>query len=287
MKFARLGSRGNEVPVVVHEERYYDLRSITHDINGAFLETLDIKIVKAALDDGSLPLLESAGSLRVGAPIARPSAIYCVGLNYAAHAAESGAAVPEHPVIFLKPPNTLVGPYDDVQIPRGSEKTDWEVELAVVIRKHCSYVDSPEQSMDYVAGFTVVNDLSERKFQLEVSGGQWSKGKASPGFTPCGPWLVTPDEIDHTNLSLRSYVNGEIRQDSSTSDMIFGVEHIVWHLSQFLAFEPGDIILTGTPEGVALSGRFPYLKDSDIVEIQIDGLGEQRQIMREYTKEAS
>lgn len=287
MKFARLGSQGKEVPVVFHHGDYYHLRSITQDINGSFLESLDTKLLAAALADGSLSPLESAETLRVGPPIARPSAIYCVGLNYEAHAAESGAKIPEHPVIFLKPPNTLVGPYDDVQIPRGSEKTDWEVELAVVMGKRCSYLESPEESMSYVAGFAAANDLSERKFQLEVSGGQWSKGKASPGFTPCGPWLVTPDEIDHTNLSLRSFVNGGARQDSSTSDMIFGVEHIVWHLSQFLQFEAGDIILTGTPEGVALSGRFPYLRASDVVEIQIEGLGEQRQTMREYTKEAS
>ena len=287
MKFARLGSQGKEIPIVFHHGDYYDLRSITQDINGSFLESLDTKLLAAALADGSLSPLESAENLRVGPPIARPSAIYCVGLNYEAHAAESGAKIPEHPVIFLKPPNTLVGPYDDVQIPRGSEKTDWEVELAVVMGKRCSYLESPEESMNYVAGFAAANDLSERKFQLEVSGGQWSKGKASPGFTPCGPWLVTPDEIDHTNLSLRSFVNGGARQDSSTSDMIFGVEHIVWHLSQFLQFEAGDIILTGTPEGVALSGRFAYLRASDVVEIQIEGLGEQRQTMREYTKEAS
>jgi len=284
VKFARLGPVGQEIPVVVADGIPYDLRSLTNDIDGEFLSSVNLHSVQASVDAGEFPPLEDHESRRVGAPVTRPSAIYCVGLNYAAHAAESGANPPEHPVIFLKPPNTLVGPHDDVTIPRGSEKTDWEVELGIVMGKHCSYLDSPDQAFDHIAGFAVANDLSERAFQLEVSGGQWSKGKASPGFTPFGPWLVTPDEVDHTNLRLRSFVNGEARQDSVTSDMIFGVEHIVWHMSQFLAFEPGDIILTGTPEGVGLSGRFPYLKDGDVVEIDIDGLGRQRQTMHTYTK---
>jgi len=153
-----------------------------------------------------------------------------------------------------------------------------------VIGSHTSYLDSPEESLNYVAGFAVADDLSERTFQLDLSGGQWSKGKAAPGFTPLGPWLVTPDDVDHRNLQLRSFVNGEPRQDSHTSDMIFSVEHIVWHLSQFLAFEPGDVILTGTPEGVALSGKYPYLQDSDVVEIDIEGLGRQRHTMHAYSK---
>lgn len=284
MKFARLGPLGEEIPVLVTEDAYYDLRSLTEDISGGFLSTLNVGALHSAQDEGKLPQLDGAAALRVGAPIARPSAIYCVGLNYAAHAKESGAQPPEYPVIFLKPPNTLVGPYDDVTIPRGSEKTDWEVELGIVVGKRCSYLDSPDEALDYVAGFAVGNDLSERTFQIELSGGQWSKGKAAPGFTPLGPWLVTPDEVDHTNLRLRSFVNGEPRQDSHTSDMIFGVEHIVWHLSQFLAFEPGDVILTGTPEGVALSGNFPYLQDSDVVDIDIEGLGHQRQTMHAYAK---
>lgn len=282
MKFARLGPVGHEIPVVVSEGRYLDLRSVTTDIDGQFFSSTDL----ASIDPSTLPEIPNANSLRVGAPIARPSAIYCVGLNYAAHAKESGATPPEHPVVFLKPPNTLVGPYDKVEIPLNSIKTDWEVELAVVIGRRCSYLDSTDEAMDYVAGFSLANDLSERTFQLELSGGQWSKGKSSPGFTPVGPWLVTPDEIDHSNLQLRSFVNGEIRQDSNTSDMIFGIEHIVWHLSQFLAFEPGDIILTGTPEGVALSGKFPYLADGDTVEVSIEGLGSQRQEMTAFVKES-
>jgi 2-keto-4-pentenoate hydratase/2-oxohepta-3-ene-1,7-dioic acid hydratase in catechol pathway len=203
----------------------------------------------------------------------------CIGLNYAAHAAESGASPPEQPVIFLKTPNTVGGPDDSVAIPRGSTKTDWEVELGVVIGRRASYVESPDRSMDHVAGFVVADDLSERDFQLTVSGGQWSKGKCAPGFSPTGPWLVTPEDVDHRALRLRSWVNGQPRQDSTTADMIFDVEFIVWHLSQFMALEPGDLVLTGTPEGVALSGRFPYLRAGDVVELEIDGLGRQRHEM--------
>jgi 2,4-diketo-3-deoxy-L-fuconate hydrolase len=282
VRFARLGLPGEEVPVVVSGGGYFDLRPLVDDINAATLPDLTPGRVQASLDAGTLPKIPSADSLRIGPPIARPSAIYCVGLNYAAHAKESGATPPEHPVVFLKPPNTLAGPYDNVEIPKESTKTDWEVELGVVIGKRCSYLDSPDDAMDYVAGFTLANDLSERHFQLAVSGGQWSKGKASPGFTPVGPWLVTPDEVDHNALRLRSFVNGDPRQNSETSDMIFTVEHIMWHLSQYLAFEPGDLILTGTPEGVALSERFPYLADGDIIELDIDGLGNQRQVCRAY-----
>ena len=201
----------------------------------------------------------------------------CIGLNYAAHAAEAGATPPSTPVLFLKTPNTVGGPNDFVDIPRNSTKTDWEVELGVVIGKRALYLNSPADSAGHIAGYVTANDLSERTFQLEVSGGQWSKGKSAPGFSPLGPWLVTPDEVDVTNLRLRSWVNGEPRQDSSTSDLIFSVDFIIWHLSQFLALEPGDVVLTGTPEGVALSGRFPYIAAGDVVEIEIEGLGRQRQ----------
>lgn len=282
MKFARVGSLGQEIPVAVIGNTYLDLRSLTADIDGAFLSTLNLEALQDEVTSGTLPVLEVPGDVRIGTPIPRPSAIYCVGLNYAAHAAESGASLPEHPVLFLKPPNTLSGPFDDVEIPRGSTKTDWEVELGIVIGKRCSYLDSPDQVMEHVAGFVLVNDLSERTFQLEISGGQWSKGKASAGFTPVGPWLVTPDEVDHTNLRLQSFVNGDPRQDSSTQDLVFGVEHIIHHFSQFMVLEPGDIILTGTPEGVALSGRFPYLAPGDVVEVRVEGLGESRQTMRAY-----
>jgi 2-keto-4-pentenoate hydratase/2-oxohepta-3-ene-1,7-dioic acid hydratase in catechol pathway len=208
--------------------------------------------------------------------------VICIGMNYAAHAAESGSAPPEVPIVFMKTPNTVVGPFDPVTIPPGSEKTDWEVELGVVVGRRAYRLDSPEQSMDHVAGFVVGNDLSERSWQLEVSGGQWSKGKAAPGFCPVGPWLVTPDEVDHHALRLRSWVNGEPRQDSTTADMVFDVERLVWDLSQYLALEPGDLVLTGTPQGVALSGKYPYLAPGDVVELEIDGLGRQRQEMRAF-----
>lgn len=260
-------------------ERVLDLGALTGDIDGEFLAGGGVERVRRALEAGSLPELPDAQRLRVAAPIARPSTVACIGMNYAAHAAESGSAPPEVPILFLKPPNTVVGPDDPVEIPPRSERTDWEVELGVVIGTRASYLDSPERAMDHVAGFVVGNDVSERAFQLEVSGGQWSKGKAAPGFCPTGPWLVTPDEVDHRALRLRSWVNGEPRQDSSTADMVFGVEDLIWQLSQFMALEPGDLVLTGTPEGVALSGRFPYLRPGDVVELEIEGLGRQRQQM--------
>lgn len=198
-------------------------------------------------------------------------------MNYAAHAAESGSTPPEVPIIFHKSPNTVVGPDDPVAIPPGSTKTDWEVELGVVIGKRASYLNSPDQTQEHIAGFVTVNDLSEREYQLETSGGQWSKGKSCPGFCPTGPFLATPDEVDHSSLRLRSWVNGEPRQDSTTADLIFDVATLVHHLSQYLVLEPGDLICTGTPEGVALSGRYPYLKAGDRVEIEVEGLGRQHQ----------
>lgn len=277
MRFARRGAAGAEKPVVVVDNTTYDLTPLTGDIDGAFLESDPAARVREALASGSLAVVDP-GDERVGAPITRPSAVYCVGMNYAAHAAESGSAPPENLVMFMKAPNTVVGPYDEVKIPRSSSKTDWEVELAIVIGKHASYLASPDESLGYIAGFTIANDLSEREWQIETSGGQWGKGKSAPGFSPLGPELVTPDEVDVANLRLRSFVNGEPRQDSNTSDLIFDVPYIVWHLSQHLALEPGDVIMTGTPEGVALSGRFPYLTSGDVVELDIAGLGSQRQV---------
>jgi 2,4-didehydro-3-deoxy-L-rhamnonate hydrolase len=233
--------------------------------------------VRAAAEAGSLPVLEGAADLRVGSPVARPGAVLCIGMNYAAHAAESGATPPDQPVLFLKTPNTVGGPNDPVPMPRSENaKVDWEVELGVVIGSAASNLDSPEQSLAHVAGFVVADDLSERHGQIEVSGGQWSKGKCAPGFCPTGPWLVTPDEVDHHDLRLRSWVNGEPRQDSTTKDMIFDVEFLIWHLSQYMRLEPGDLLITGTPQGVALSGRFPFLAPGDVVEIEIEGLGRQR-----------
>ena len=277
MKLARLGPIGTEIPVIVTEEGTFDLRPVTADIDGAFLESGGIATAGSALAAGQLPLLPDAEALRIGSPTARPSAVLCIGMNYAAHAAESGSAPPEIPILFLKTPNTVIGPNAAVAIPRTSVKTDWEVELGVVISSRTSYLGSPEDSRNHIAGFVTANDLSERDFQITVSGGQWSKGKSAPGFNPTGPWLVTPDEVDYNNLRLRSWVNGEPRQDSNTADMIFGVDYLIWHLSQYLALEPGDLVLTGTPQGVALSGKYPYLAVGDTVDIEIEGLGHQRQ----------
>ena len=277
MKLARLGPVGQEQPVVVLEDGVYSIAALTDDIHVGFWESDGPRRVAAAMAAGELPLLEDADHLRVGAPIARPGAIVCIGMNYAAHATESGSAPPDVPVMFLKATNTIAGPYDPVTIPRNSRKTDWEVELGVVIGKRASYLETPADGLDHIAGFTTVNDLSEREFQLELSGGQWGKGKIAAGFSPVGPWLVTPDEVDHQKLGLRSYVNGELRQDSTTADQIFDVAYIIFHLSQFMVLDPGDLIMTGTPAGVALSGRFPYLTPGDVVEVEIDGLGQQRQ----------
>lgn len=276
MKLARLGEIGDEIPVLLRGNTFLDLREIVEDINAAALSQESLARIAAAAD--MLPELPGAAAMRTAAPIQRPSAIICIGMNYAAHAAESGSAPPEMPIMFLKTPNTMGGPDDGVDIPRTSIKTDWEAELGVVIGTRALYLNSPADSAAHIAGFVTANDLSERTFQLEASGGQWSKGKSSPGFTPVGPWLVTPDEVDVSNLRLRSWVNGEPRQDSSTADLIFDVDYLVWHLSQYLALEPGDLILTGTPAGVALSGRFPYLLPGDVVEIEIEGLGHQRQV---------
>lgn len=278
MYLQRVGAVGKERPVAVVDGVARDLSSITSDIDGEFLAGGGIARVAGSLE--SLPVVDIAGE-RVGAPIARPQAVWCIGMNYAAHAAESGSAPPEVPVLFFKTPNTVVGPYDDVLIPRGSTKTDWEVELAIVIGKQTSYLSSVEDAWDHIAGYTVSNDVSERAFQLEQSAGQWSKGKCCATFNPLGPWLVPADEVDPGKLQLRSFVNGEPRQDSSTADLIFDVPTIVHHLSQYAVLEPGDVINTGTPEGVALSGRFPYLTAGDVMEIEIEGLGRSRQVCRQ------
>jgi 2-keto-4-pentenoate hydratase/2-oxohepta-3-ene-1,7-dioic acid hydratase in catechol pathway len=277
-----LGAAGAERPAVIAvdgngTEKTYDLSALTPDITGEFLADGGIAAARGALERGELEPLDPAG-LRIGAPITRPSAVICVGMNYAAHAAESGSLPPEVPIIFLKTPNTVAGPDDLAYIPRNSRKTDWEVELGVVIGPRASYLGSPADSAAHIAGYLVANDLSERTFQIEESGGQWSKGKCAPGFSPLGPWLVPADEVDPDKLRLRSWVNGEPRQDSSTADMVFPVAFLIHHLSQYLTLEPGDVVLTGTPEGVALSGRFPYLKAGDVVEVEIEGLGRQRQV---------
>ena len=279
MRLMRVGAPGAERPVVLDDQdRAFGLGQ---DIDGPFLAGDGIARTRAALAAGELPAVDIAGE-RVGPPIARPPSVVCVGLNYAAHAAESGAPPPAAPVIFLKHPNTVVGPNDDVLLPRGATKVDWEVELGVVIGRRARYLDSTGDALSYVAGYVLSNDVSERDFQLDpsVSGGQWSKGKCSETFNPLGPWLLPADEVtDPQNLALRSFVNGEPRQDSTTADMLFGVAALVHHLSQYLVLEPGDLLNTGTPQGVALSGRFPYLSVEDVMELEIDGLGRQRSVL--------
>jgi 2-keto-4-pentenoate hydratase/2-oxohepta-3-ene-1,7-dioic acid hydratase in catechol pathway len=282
VELLRLGAVGAERPYVRGTDgTTYDLSSVTAEIDGAFLAADGIARARAALEAGSLPAADVEG-LRVGAPIAKPAAVVCIGQNYAAHAAESGAEPPKEPIVFFKHPNTVVGPYDDVLVPRDSRKTDWEVELAVVIGKTAGYLTSDEEALACVAGYAVSNDVSERAFQLEVSGGQWSKGKCCETFNPLGPALVPADEIgDPQALDLKSWVNGEPRQDSNTRDMIFSVAALIRDLSQYMTLDPGDIVNTGTPEGVALSGRFPYLAPGDTVECEIQGLGKQRQTLRQ------
>ncbi|MEI8406671.1 MULTISPECIES: fumarylacetoacetate hydrolase family protein [unclassified Kribbella] len=278
MELLRLGAVGEERPYVrAADGTVHDLSPITADIDGAFLSSDGIARARAALEAGELPAVDVEG-LRVGAPIARPAAVVCIGQNYAAHAAESGAEPPKQPIVFFKHPNTVVGPYDEVLVPRGATKTDWEVELAVVIGKEARYVDSDEEALACVAGYAVSNDVSERAFQIEQSGGQWSKGKCCETFNPLGPALVPADEVgDVQNLDLKSWVNGEPRQASNTRDMIFSVAALIRDLSQYMTLSPGDIVNTGTPEGVALSGRFPYLAPGDTMELEIQGLGKQKQ----------
>lgn len=281
MQLMRLGPAGHERPAVRDGDgTVYDLSSLTRDIDGTFLADRGIDRARDALVARRLPVLQSEG-LRVGPPIARPAAVVCIGQNYAAHAAESGSAVPTEPVVFFKHPNTVVGPDDDVLIPPGASRVDWEVELAVVIGQRADHLASPEDALGYVAGYAVANDVSERTYQFDRSGGQWSKGKSCKTFNPLGPWLVPADEVpDPQALRLRSAVNGQPRQDSSTADMVFSVAHLVWELSRYLVLEPGDLVNTGTPEGVALSGRYPYLVAGDVVECAIDGLGRQRQVLK-------
>jgi 2-keto-4-pentenoate hydratase/2-oxohepta-3-ene-1,7-dioic acid hydratase in catechol pathway len=278
MKLMRIGQAGAERPVaLLPDGRHLDLSALTDDIDGAFLGGDGLDRLRDAIAADGLAEVNVTGQ-RIGPPIARPGVVLCIGMNYAAHAAESGGAVPQVPVVFYKSPHCVVGPDDEVLLPRGSAKTDWEVELAVVIGRRARYLDSPADALAHVAGYAISNDVSERALQLETSGGQWSKGKSCETFNPLGPWLVTPDEISSPQaLGLRSWVNGEPRQASSTKDMIFDVATLIYELSQFTVLEPGDVINTGTPEGVALSGRFPYLKEGDTIELMIDELGRQHQ----------
>ena len=279
MKLLRVGAVGDERPAVMTVDgRLLDLSGLTGDIDGAFLASDGVSRVRAALEAGSLPVLETAG-MRIGAPLARPGKVVCIGLNYRDHAEETGAAIPDRPVVFMKDPGTVVGPHDQVLVPRGSVKTDWEVELAVVIGRRARYLGSPADAAAVIAGYTISNDVSEREFQLEYSS-QWDLGKSCETFNPLGPMLVTSDEVgDPQALGLRLSVNGRLRQSGSTKNMIFGVAHLVWYLSQYLVLEPGDVINTGTPAGVALGlPDHPYLRPGDVVELEIDGLGSQRQL---------
>lgn len=281
MKLLRIGPAGEERPTVLTSdasghETLWDASGITNDFDGAFFAADGVGQLRTALASHKLPALKAAPG-RIGSPLSRPGNIVCVGMNYAAHAAESGAAPPTIPVLFLKPANTAAGPYDAAPIPPSSAKYDWEVELGVVIGSALSYAASPAEAAKAIAGYLVANDLSEREYQLPGAAGQWTKGKSLPASTPLGPWLVPADEVNLQNLQLRSWVNGEPRQDSNTADMIFDVATLVHHISQYMLLEPGDVILTGTPEGVALSGRFPYLQDGDVVEMEISGLGRMQQ----------
>ncbi len=281
MQLMRLGPAGAERPAVRDDDgTVHDLAPLTPDIDGAFLASGGLRRVRAALQAGSLAPLDS-GETRIGAPIARPGKIVCIGLNYRDHAAETGAAIPAEPVVFMKASNTMVGPQDDVPVPRGSTKTDWEVELGVVLGAPARYLDSPEQGLAAVAGYAVSNDVSEREFQIE-RGGQWDKGKSCEAFNPFGPWLVPADEVGNPqDLALRLWVNGSLRQDGTTADMVFGVGHLIWYLSQFMVLEAGDVVNTGTPAGVAMGQPEPkpYLRAGDVVELEVSGLGRQRQVM--------
>ncbi|MGW1799242.1 fumarylacetoacetate hydrolase family protein [Streptomyces sp. NPDC001984] len=272
MRLARHGTAGAERPLIAEADGpWHDLRPVVADLTPHTLPT-----VLDGVDLDALPVVESPG--RFGPPLTGIGKIVCIGLNYRQHAAETGAAVPEEPIVFLKTPDTVVGPDDEVLIPRRSLKTDYEVELAVVIGREARYLPDEAAAAACVAGYAISNDVSEREFQLE-RGGQWDKGKNCETFNPLGPWLLTADEVpDPQALGLRLSVNGEPRQDGNTSDMIFGVHHLIRYLSHFMVLRPGDVINTGTPAGVTL-GRpgLPYLRASDVVDLEIDGLGRQQQ----------
>ncbi|NQX18226.1 fumarylacetoacetate hydrolase family protein [Rathayibacter sp. VKM Ac-2857] len=280
MKLLRIGPAGSEKPAALaSDDSYIDLSDVVDDFDERFFGSGGLERVRPIVADrlASGAVAPLAG-LRVGAPISRPHQILCIGLNYSDHAAETGQAVPSEPILFTKSPNTLIGPDDDVRIPRGSTKPDWEVELGIVIGARTSYLDSVEDARGAIAGFVAVNDVSERAFQLE-RGGQWSKGKSAETFNPAGPWLVTPDEIDDVlSLDMWLDVNGVRRQTGSTSTMIFDPYFIVHYLSQFLVLEPGDLINTGTPPGVGMGFQPPiWLQPGDVMELGIEGLGRQRQ----------
>ena len=280
MYLMRIGAPGAEKPVArLDDDTYVDLSDVVRDFDEAFFGDGGIDRIRPVVAERAARGDVSAfAGERIGAPIARPHQILCIGLNYRDHAAETGLAVPDEPILFTKSPNTLIGPNDDVRIPRGSTKPDWEVELGVVIGRRTSYLDTVEEAREAIAGFVVVNDVSERAFQAE-RGGQWSKGKSAETFNPAGPWLVTPDEIDDVGaLDMWLDVNGTRRQTGNTKTMIFDPFFIVHYLSQFLVMEPGDLINTGTPPGVGMGFVPPiWLQPGDVMELGIEGLGSQRQ----------
>lgn len=279
MKLIRVGAPGAEAPAVLGAEgQRYDVSSITKDFDAAFFAGGGLGELRSRWDAGaitSLPQLDV--DARLGAPIARPGNVVCAGLNYVDHALESKMAIPDEPVLFNKAPNTVVGPRDDIIVPRGATKLDYEVELGVVIGSACRYLDTPDEAWSRIAGYVVSNDVSERAFQIE-RGGQWMKGKSAETFNPCGPWLVTADEFDpRAGIDLWLSVNGQRRQTGNTRDMIFPVDVLLHYVSQFLVLDPGDLVNTGTPPGVAMGMAEPaWLQAGDVVTLGIDGLGEQR-----------
>ncbi|MFF4588805.1 fumarylacetoacetate hydrolase family protein [Streptomyces sp. NPDC001388] len=280
MKLLRVGTAGAERPALLDADgTLRDLSGVVDDIDGTLLaDDAALGRIRAAAGTGELPVLDATG-LRTGPPLGRIGKIVCIGLNYHDHARETGAEPPAEPVIFLKAADTVVGPYDTVLVPRGSAKTDWEVELAVVIGRTARYLESAEEGLARVAGYAVAHDVSEREFQIE-RGGTWDKGKNCETFNPLGPWLVTADEVaDPQDLALRLWVNGELKQDGTTAEQIFPVGEVVRYVSQFMTLHPGDVINTGTPAGVALGAPEPkpFLRAGDVVELEIPGLGRQRQ----------
>jgi 2,4-diketo-3-deoxy-L-fuconate hydrolase len=278
MKLIRFGEPGQEKPGVIIADKKYALPGFTADYNEAFFAADGLKTLSDYIDNNNAALVELADDIRLGPPVARPSKIVCIGLNYADHAAEANLPLPTEPIIFLKATSSIVGPNDDLVIPKTSKKTDWEVEFAVVINKKAAYV-TEEDALSYVAGYCLFNDYSERAFQME-RGGQWVKGKSCDTFAPIGPYLATPDELgDIANLRLWLTLNGKMMQDGTTADLIFKVPYIIHYISQFMTLLPGDIISTGTPAGVGM-GQKPqpvFLKAGDVVELGIEGLGSSKQ----------
>ncbi|MBB1243593.1 fumarylacetoacetate hydrolase family protein [Streptomyces durbertensis] len=280
MKLLRVGPVGAERPAALDERGLLrDLSGLVPDVDGRLLaDETALARIRQELAEGRLPVLDQAG-LRIGPPLGGIGKIVCVGLNYRDHAEETGQAIPEEPLVFMKAPDTVVGPEDTVLIPRGSVRTDWEVELAVVVGRTARYLESTDQALGVIAGYTVTHDVSEREFMLE-RGGQWDKGKNCETFNPLGPWLVTADEVpDPQRLGLRLWVNGALKQHGTTADQIFPVAEVVRYLSQFMVLRPGDVINTGTPAGVANGQPYPkpFLRPGDVVELEVDGLGRQRQ----------